>query len=330
MLPQHELDKCEGSFVYCKMPIEKPSRLEFVNNSGLGVWKINSMNYYQDIIVHNCVAMSRNKSTDALIDEQHYIIDGKTDISANRVPLSGLSMVKNAISLHSGGLDITASVMKYKSNHPHVKITGLYFNWGSVASKQEIEAGQRAKDNGLIEEFIVIDEAKHFMESLFKLIGTTDIRLMDENATGGLEAEAESSMSYVPYRNTFFLTLTAAWVEQNYPGEYVDIIIGGNLTEAMGGYNDGSNAYIDAIEKTLRLGGNEPFKLRVVSPFMNKTKTTMLKSFSANDMQTILDNSFSCYFPDKDGNECGECGSCLLRAKAIERNETWTNSAHKT
>ena len=225
-----------------------------------------------NMTIYNVIAMSRYSKSDAVIVEQQYTILDNTenlnDFSDEINHISG----RSAVALYSGGLDITATACKYKNSNMKVKITEIYFDWGSNASEWEIKAGHSAEKNGIIDKFIVID-IKNIMSSIFGIVGVTNVRLMDKTAKGAGEKEAESSLSYVPYRNTFFLTLAASWIENNLPDSKVDLLIGGNLTEAMGGYSDGSNAYLDVVEKTLRLGGNNPMRLRIYAPFVNKTKT---------------------------------------------------------
>jgi 7-cyano-7-deazaguanine synthase len=321
LLPQNALDECEGSFIYCQMPVNKPTRFVYTNNSGLGMWRVDANKMFEpnnSIRPFHVMSMTRVFDTDALISKEIFIIDRQNSIAEYK---NNMDYYNNrvAIALFSGGLDITSTVIQYKKDNPNIPITGIYFNWGSNASKQEIEAGYKAVENNILDEYIVFDTAADIMKNIFQTVGVNNIRLMDSTAEGAGEAEAESSMSYVPFRNTFFLTLAAAWTESHYPNQYADILIGGNLTEAMGGYNDSSNAYLDAMENVLKLGGKTALRYAIYAPFVNKTKTMMLSSFDIDELNKIFDISFSCYFPTEDGEPCGKCGSCLLRQTAIER-----------
>ena len=79
-----------------------------------------------------------------------------------------------------------------------------------------------------------------------------------------------------------------------------------------------------------RLSGSRTRNFSVESPYVNKTKLNMIldvikckfrnSNVSSEDIQALLEKSFSCYYP-KDGVACGECGSCCLRNSAFNRSK---------
>lgn len=241
------------------------------------------------------------------------------------------------ISLFSGGLDITCSTLQILDNIDDYVCPGTlksvdlwYFDWGTRASAEEQAAGKLFKDklvkgfaastaNGN-EDFVstVVNYEVIPTEGMFRNIlqaCDTTVRLTDKDATGAGHHEAEAAISYVPYRNQFLLTLAAAKAEQLYPGETVIIVIGANLSEGMV-YLDNSESFVDAINKTIRVGGQRTNYFEVVAPFVNRTKTEMVAECLNSGFD--LSTAFSCYFP-VNGKECGTCGSCLLKQRALER-----------
>jgi 7-cyano-7-deazaguanine synthase len=146
----------------------------------------------------------------------------------------------------------------------------------------------------------------------------TTVRLNDTNAIGAGSHEAEAAISYVPFRNQFLLTLAAAKAEQLYPNEKVIFILGANLSEGMI-YLDNSEPFITSMNQVVKVGGQSCLNFEVVAPFVNRTKTDMVKYAIKHhyDLSTV----YSCYFPKEDGQPCGECGSCLLHDNALARSK---------
>ena len=159
-------------------------------------------------------------------------------------------------------------------------------------------------------------------KNILNVAGVEKVRIADTEAKGEGHNEAESAISYVPFRNTYLITTAAAIAEQLYPNESVTFIIGANLSEGMI-YLDNSSEWLENINKLVKVGGQKCFGFNVIAPFVNKTKTEMLIKFKtlAIDMGhevgfDLRNNTFSCYFP-VDGRSCGECGSCLLKRNAL-------------
>ena len=281
---------------------------------------------------------------------------GKPAWNVKEIPLKTeykknlLKKEKRLVVLYSGGLDISCSLIKELYNYPNYQgqeyssIDLLYFDWGTKAAQKEIQRGiqttatlteiREAKNNMLRElspnteiNHIILD-TKNFFGNIAEIMNEDGFRIASDEKGAGTH-EAEAAISYVPYRNTFLLTLAASWTEKNYPNDEVHFLIGANLSEGMV-YVDNSENYIQKMNKMLPLGGQQTQFFEVHAPYMNKTKTAMItdifqiiKNNQSNPIISkiieIVDSSFSCYFPKKDGSPCGECGSCLLREKAFQR-----------
>jgi 7-cyano-7-deazaguanine synthase len=145
---------------------------------------------------------------------------------------------------------------------------------------------------------------------------------MSEDSSGD-EAETEAPLAYVPYRNTLFATMLGALADEKIENsELVEFLFGMNLTE-MGVYVDNTNAWLESVRAMITYGGKKYKETIVSAPFINFTKTNMLKfiieKFGVGKAMSLMNIAFSCYYPDENGEPCGKCGSCILRQKAWER-----------
>jgi len=232
------------------------------------------------------------------------------------------------ISLFSGGLDITCSTWKIIDQYQKeiIETEGSvdlwYFDWNTRARVQEILSGTIMKDK-INEEYHAEIKVSHnvinvgdIFKNTLNICNIKNTRLTDEDANGAGSHEAEAALSYVPMRNTLLLTLAAARAEQLYPNDKCIFVIGNNLSEGMI-YLDGSETFTNRMNDLVKVAGQNSYNFEVQAPYKNCTKTRMIESAIENNYD--FQDSFSCYFPKEDGNPCGECGSCLLREKAIKR-----------
>ena len=131
----------------------------------------------------------------------------------------------------------------------------------------------------------------------------------DENALGhGVP------ITYVPARNTVFLSLALAWSEAIGAGE---IWIGVNALD-YSGYPDCRPEYIEAFQEVARLGtkaGVEQGSLRIRAPLLHLTKAEIIRK--GVDLGVDYGMTRSCYDPPSWELACGRCDSCLLRKKGF-------------
>jgi 7-cyano-7-deazaguanine synthase len=132
------------------------------------------------------------------------------------------------------------------------------------------------------------------------------------------EIGGEIPLTYVPARNTVFLSYALAWAEIL---ESTDIYIGVNALD-YSGYPDCRPEYIKAFETMANLAtkrGVEGNKLTIHAPLIHLTKGQIIQqglSLGVDYGMTI-----SCYDPSSEGEPCGHCDSCLLRAKGFAENQ---------
>ena len=120
--------------------------------------------------------------------------------------------------------------------------------------------------------------------------------------------------TYVPARNTVFLSLAMAWAEV--VGAEA-IVIGVNALD-YSGYPDCRPEYLQAFERMARLAtkaGVEGKPLRVLAPLVQLSKANIIRHGLALGVDYAL--THSCYDPAPDGRPCGRCDSCVLRARGF-------------
>ena len=123
-------------------------------------------------------------------------------------------------------------------------------------------------------------------------------------------------VTYVPARNTIFLSFALAWAEVL---ETPDIFIGVNALD-YSGYPDCRPEYIEAFERMANLatkaGVEGRLRIRIHTPLIRLSKAEIVKLGSELGLDFSL--THSCYDPDPRGRPCGQCDSCLLRRKGFE------------
>jgi 7-cyano-7-deazaguanine synthase len=145
----------------------------------------------------------------------------------------------------------------------------------------------------------------------------TDDIAVPKGRTGD-EMEQGIPITYVPARNTIFLSFALAWAEVL--GSQ-DIFIGVNALD-YSGYPDCRPEFINAYELMANLATKSAVegrqKLTIHAPLMHLSKAQIIKK----GMELRVDYSLtsSCYDPAADGRPCGQCDSCLLRRKGFREN----------
>jgi 7-cyano-7-deazaguanine synthase len=127
-------------------------------------------------------------------------------------------------------------------------------------------------------------------------------------------AASDIPVTYVPARNTVFLSLATAWAETLGAR---DIFIGVNVLD-YSGYPDCRPEFIEAFERLAALAtkaGVEGAPLRVHTPLIRLTKAEIIRR--GLELGVDYGLTHSCYDPDVTGRPCGHCDSCLLRARGF-------------
>ena len=127
-------------------------------------------------------------------------------------------------------------------------------------------------------------------------------------------AGAEIPATYVPARNTVFLSLALAWAETL---GACDLVIGANAID-YSGYPDCRPAFLEAFEHLASVAtraGMEGARFRIHAPLLRMSKADIIRCGLALGLDYGL--THSCYDPGAGGKPCGRCDSCLLRARGF-------------
>ncbi|RME73821.1 MAG: 7-cyano-7-deazaguanine synthase QueC [Planctomycetota bacterium] len=215
-------------------------------------------------------------------------------------------MKKTAVILLSGGLDSTTvlAIAKSEGFEPWC----ITFRYGQ-RHQFEIESAKKIAK--------VMNVARHIVFDL-DLSQFGGSALTDHQISVPKGAEAESPgipPTYVPARNTVFLSIALAWAEVL---DAQDIFIGVNAID-YSGYPDCRPEYIEAFEKMANLAtkmGIEGKKITIHTPLIHLSKKEIiLKGLSLGVDYSL---THSCYSPNSEGKPCGECAACQLRKKGFK------------
>ena len=211
-----------------------------------------------------------------------------------------------AVVLVSGGLDSTTCLAMAREKG--FDLYALTFNYGQ-RHDHELNSAKMVVDFFNIQNHSIIDI------DLAQFGGSALTDQIDVPKKRDLSDMADIPVTYVPARNTVFLSLALAWAEVL--GSF-DIFIGVNALD-YSGYPDCRPEYISSFEKTANLAtkaGVSGSSFRIHTPLIDLTKSEIVKV--GMDLGVDYSLTSSCYDPDQDGNPCGLCDACYLRLKGFK------------
>jgi 7-cyano-7-deazaguanine synthase len=215
-----------------------------------------------------------------------------------------MGAVRRAVVLLSGGLDsATVAAMARRDGYD---VYALSFRYGQRHAVELEASAQVASMVGAVEHRIVDIDLRAFGGSAL----TDDI---DVPKTG--VDPSTIPVTYVPARNTIFLSFALAWAEVL---GAADIFIGVNALD-YSGYPDCRPEYLAAYETMARLatraGVESAQQLHLHAPLIDFTKAEIIHM--GLDLGVDYSITISCYDPTSAGGACGECDSCRLRQKGF-------------
>jgi 7-cyano-7-deazaguanine synthase len=218
-----------------------------------------------------------------------------------------MSQNRPAVVLLSGGLDsaTTAAIARDQG----FDLYALSFEYGQrhcheLDAARRVAAAMKMREHRVIK----IDLAQFGGSAL-----TTDAAVPKDRSDEQMQAGIP--ITYVPARNTVFLSLALAYAEVT---GAADIFIGVNAVD-YSGYPDCRPEFIAAFERLANLATKTAvegqLKFRVHTPLINLTKAEIIR----RGAELCVDYSLthSCYDPDGEGRACGRCDSCLLRSRGF-------------
>lgn len=212
-----------------------------------------------------------------------------------------------AVVLLSGGVDSTTTLAMAKKEG--FDLFAMTFRYGQ-RHKAELEAAKRIANFFNVAKHVVVDIDLR----LFGGSALTDTLEVPKNRTTE-EMGGNIPITYVPARNTIFLSFALAWAEVL---GSEDIFIGVNALD-YSGYPDCRPEYIEAYQNMANLatkaGVEGRQKLKINTPLIQMSKAQIIKK----GLELGVDYSLthSCYDPSPNGEACGYCDSCLLRLKGF-------------
>lgn len=216
--------------------------------------------------------------------------------------------MKRAVALASGGLDSsTAIALALKQDFD---IYALSFDYGQRHGC-ELEAARRViKSLGIRHHKVMAIDLRAFGGSAL----TSDIQVPKKRNMDRISAEIPPT--YVPARNTIFLSFALGWCEVL---KAQDIIIGVNAVD-YSGYPDCRPEFLKAYERLANLatkaGVEGKSKYQIHAPLLHMTKAQIIRAGFEAGMDFSL--THSCYDPTPEGLACGACDSCILRQRGFE------------
>ena len=206
---------------------------------------------------------------------------------------------KKAVVLVSGGLDST-TVLAIARSQGYACYT-ISFDYGQRHRSELLAAERTASSLGSVEHKVI----KLDLRSIGGSALTDDAISVPEEETTGIP------VTYVPARNTVFLSIALGWAEVLGAD---DIFIGVNAVD-FSGYPDCRPDYIAAYEVMANLAtraGAEGNRLKIRTPLIDLSKADIIKQGIALGVDYSL--TVSCYQANDQGEACGKCDSCRLRS----------------
>jgi 7-cyano-7-deazaguanine synthase len=214
---------------------------------------------------------------------------------------------KKAVVLFSGGIDSTTCLALARSQG--YEVYALSFDYRQ-RHRVEVDAARRVAS--------VLGVREHLVLALpFHQIGgsaLTDELPVPKDVPPD-EMRDRIPLTYVPARNTIFLSFALAWAEVL---GVEDIFIGVNALD-YSGYPDCRPEYIEAFENLANLATRQTVegktRVRIRAPLVHLTKGQIIRQ--GLDLGVDYSITHSCYDPDEKGRACGHCDSCQLRRKGF-------------
>jgi 7-cyano-7-deazaguanine synthase len=218
-------------------------------------------------------------------------------------------LTKKAIVLSSGGIDSTTAMAMARAEG--YEIYSLTFDYGQRHA-WELKAAERVGAALGVKEHLVIDL------DLRKIGGSalTDAIAVPKGRSAQ-EIKQGIPITYVPARNTIFLSYALAWAEKL----EADAIFIGVTAIDYSGYPDCRPEYIQAFERLANLALKATvegrIKIRIHAPLIAMTKGEIISKGKELGVDYRL--THSCYDPSSEGKACGECDACLIRKKGFKQ-----------
>jgi len=217
--------------------------------------------------------------------------------------------MKKAVALASGGLD--SSTAMALARNQGFEIYALSFDYGQ-RHRCELEAARRVvKSLGIQHHIVAAIDLRAFGGSAL----TSEMEVPKSRDIENISAEIPAT--YVPARNTIFLSFALGWCEVLHAQ---DIFIGVNAVD-YSGYPDCRPEFLKAFERLANLatkaGVEGAARYEIHAPLLHMSKAQIIQAGIEAGVDFSL--THSCYDPSPEGLACGACDSCILRRRGFEQ-----------
>ena len=216
--------------------------------------------------------------------------------------------MKKAIILLSGGLDSATCLVIAKEQG--YECYGLSFKYGQRHQFEIKSAKKLARHYNISDHIMMNIDLRKFGGSAL----TDNIQVPKKRNENKMRKEIP--ITYVPARNTIFLSFALAYAEVKNSN---DIFIGVNALD-YSGYPDCRPLFINSFEKMANLGtktGINDSSIKIHTPLINMKKSEIIQKGASLGLDFKM--THSCYDPYENGSPCGECDSCILRLAGFKQ-----------
>ena len=217
-----------------------------------------------------------------------------------------------AVILSSGGLDSTTclAVAVKKLGKENISTVSIFYGQRHA---RELSCAR------MVAEFYGVNhyefDAAEIMKNSDSALLNSSTKNLDHSTYGEQVKKNSRVATYVPFRNGLMLSMAASFADSLYNGEEVEIYIGVHQDDtAVNAYPDCSEKFIRTISDAIEIGTYG--KIKVVAPFLGKTKADVVKI--GTELNVPYELTWSCY--ERGDIPCGKCATCLDRAKAFSLN----------
>lgn len=221
--------------------------------------------------------------------------------------------MKKAIVLSSGGVDSTVCVAMAVAKYGAENIATTSIFYGQKHNK-ELECARKVAD---------YYKLPHYEFDLSSVLQFSNCSLLAQS-TQAIEHKSYAEQitpvngkvsTYVPFRNGLMLSVCASLAQSIFENDDVEIYLGAHGDDAAGNaYADCSEIFVSTMSRAISIGTYE--QVRVTAPFAGLSKADVVKK--GLELKAPFELTWSCY--EGGDKPCGECGTCIDRAKAFAAN----------
>ncbi|MDO4947508.1 7-cyano-7-deazaguanine synthase [Fibrobacter sp. UWH9] len=221
--------------------------------------------------------------------------------------------MKKAIVLSSGGVDSTVCVAMAVAKYGAENVATTSIFYGQKHNK-ELECARKVAD---------YYKLPHYEFDLSSVLQFSNCSLLAQS-TQAIEHKSYAEQitpvngkvsTYVPFRNGLMLSVCASLAQSIFENDDVEIYLGAHGDDAAGNaYADCSEIFVSTMSRAISIGTYE--QVRVTAPFAGLSKADVVKK--GLELKAPFELTWSCY--EGGDKPCGECGTCIDRAKAFAAN----------